>query len=812
MKRKQWPPAVVARLDELTDQILERVEDPTDHGRMFDRRGMVVGQVQSGKTANYTGLICKAADTGYKLFIILAGLHNNLRAQTQTRLDEEFLGFDTAKFHKSSTENRIGVAGLPGEMFINVASLTTRLESGDFKTAVARGIGVHPGAQPILLIVKKNKTVLENIVNYFKNSPLAALDNETGNHIIKGIPTIVIDDEADNASVNTGEVPEDDQGEYNPTTINRLIRQILSLFSQKAYVGYTATPFANIFIHPEKEHNVYGKDLFPRSFIINLPAPSNYFGPVTVFGMDGTRKEGLPVVRMIDDYKLFIPDKHDKNWKPELLPLSLRNAIRSFLLTCAIRRVRGQDDQHNSMLIHVTRFVDVQSAVYRLVEEELTDIKHRIRYGEGSSTKDIINELKEIWESDYVVTSMKMGIQRDNIEEWKAIKDNLLVSVEKIKLKQINGTAADILDYKENEAKGLNVIAIGGDKLSRGLTLEGLSISYYLRASKMYDTLMQMGRWFGYRSGYTDLCRIYTSADLIEWYRHVTGANEELRELFDLMASHNETPENFGLRVRSHSVMMITSRVKMRNAMKLKLSYDGDIAETVTFDPSEEFINHNYSLTDNFIKELGGSFSSEGGQEGKKIWRGIGGTKIIDFVKYYRTHPDAPRANSRMLAEYIAEQVKRGELIEWVVALSYRSRPKDGDGTFESTLGGIPINCVEREMNIKDNNKFTIGRLVSPADEGIDLTSEERLVVEENIKKAGKKSISGAAVRSCRPKERGLMLIYPLDPNYLCGKEKLFDIDKPIIGIALSFPESDTAIKIDYQVNNIYWNQENYYT
>jgi Z1 domain len=456
----------------------------------FDRRGLVVGLVQSGKTANYTGLICKAIDAGYQLVIVLAGVHNSLRSQTQGRLDEEILGFDTAYMQTiKQGGNRIGVAALPGETFIPIASLTTRLDGGDFKTAVAKGVGVAPGAQPMLLVVKKNVTVLRNIISYFSNNPVAKRDPGNGNAFIDDVPLLVIDDEADHASVNTREMPLDENGQpdgdYDPTRINELIRRLLTLFKQKVYVGYTATPFANIFIYPDAPHPEIGPDLFPRGFIINLPTPSNYFGPVEVFGIGDAEALGLPIVRPVFDSEDYLPTNHKKTYVlPAILPSSLQEAIRCFILSSAIRRVRGDVNAHNSMLIHVTRFVDVQSAIYSHVESDLSTLKQRLRYGEGAATLKIRDELHGLWERDYLPTSLAMGRDSTKLENWNDIDKELLPTVEKVTLKQINGTAGDVFDYRENQEVGVNVIAIGGDKLSRGLTLEGLSVSYYLRASK----------------------------------------------------------------------------------------------------------------------------------------------------------------------------------------------------------------------------------------------------------------------------------------------------------------------------------------
>lgn len=362
-EEKGWPPKVKNSLGDLTDLILERIEDP-ERPAPWDRRGMVVGSVQSGKTANYIGLICKAVDAGYKLIIILAGLHNNLRSQTQLRIDEGVLGFDTQKNRKYNPDNRrIGVGLLQSEP-LYIHSLTNSEEQGDFKKKVADTVGVMIGGDPVILVLKKNKSVLNNLIKW------ALADKErdpnTGKKIIHNIPLLLIDDEADNASIN---IKKDDV-----SAINEKIRTLLDSFDKSAYVGYTATPFANIFINPDCANQKLGDDIFPRSFIINLPNSSDYVGPSRVFGLDSDPDadiegvEPLPgIVKTIDDYDIYFPEGHKKDHNPADLPDSLREAIRAFVLTCAARRVRGQINKHNSMMIHVTRYVDVQRKVTELV-------------------------------------------------------------------------------------------------------------------------------------------------------------------------------------------------------------------------------------------------------------------------------------------------------------------------------------------------------------------------------------------------------------------------------------------------------------
>ena len=554
-EKKGWAIATLNRSDALTDEILGLLEYPNRQGQ-WDRRGMVVGEVQSGKTSNYIELICKAADAGYKFIVVLTGTTNSLRAQTQTRIDEGFLGWDTRLHLEPGAANkRVGVGTLLGERPRRAISSTNAAENGDFNRAVANQFNVQMGGDPMIMVIKKNGSVLRNLIRWAR-----ALSPEEPDRPIADIPTIVIDDEADFASVNTRPVGDD---EDDPTAINGLIRQLLGAFEKSAYVGYTATPFANIFIHHDQSATGFGADLFPRDFLVNLPVPSNHIGPARVFGLPATPDEDseeinpLPLVRPVRDHESHVPNVHRSDWIVDQLPHSLNRAMRAFILTCAVRAARGDLGQHNSMLIHVTRFVNVQGQVAELVRSELRDLQNRIRYGDGDSTVHILDQLRSMWVEDFLPTSLEVERLHPELASgcheltWREVRSQLVETSQKIQVRVINGAARDALDYWD-EPGGLSAIAIGGDKLSRGLTLEGLSVSYYLRASRMYDTLLQMGRWFGYRPGYVDLCRLYTTDELRDFYGHITMATAELKQEFDVMSATSMTPRDFGLRVRSH--------------------------------------------------------------------------------------------------------------------------------------------------------------------------------------------------------------------------------------------------------------------
>lgn len=828
------PPAAVQRLDEITDDVLRRLEDPQRTGP-WDRRGMVVGQVQSGKTGNYTGLICKAADAGYKLIVVLAGLHNSLRSQTQLRLDEGFLGFDTQQARKyDQTNRRMGVGRLPGRQLLAVNSMTNSEQNGDFNLRVARQVGIRIGSDPVLLVVKKNKSILTNLIEWV--TTLHQEEHpETGRLIVPSIPLLVIDDEADNASVNTNERPLGEDGrpdeDADPTVINGLIRRLLHSFEHSAYVGYTATPFANIFIYEEGAADPYGEDLFPRSFIVRLPEPSNYMGPAQVFGVRADAaagleaRPGLPIVREVDDSDPWIEPSHKRSDPPgSTLPASLHRALRSFVLSCAARRARGEASSHNSMLVHVTRFVDVQEVVERQLKTEVGRLRNRIRYGDGDKTPSLRDELRELWETDFIETTSGFADAALPIMPFEDIEPHLEPAAGRIETMRINGSVRDALAYYDHP-EGLSVIAVGGDKLSRGLTLEGLSVSYYLRASRMYDTLMQMGRWFGYRPGYADLCRLYTTRELIDWYRDITVANEELLALFDEMAAVGGTPRDFGLRVRRHpDGLMITARAKMRNGKELRLSFENTTIETISFTRSDESQRFNLAHTGEFLdRQVAGYPSRREG--GNLIISEVPGNDVAVFLEAFETHRGARKADGRWLSTYIRQRLADDALTSWTVALCGPQR--DENGTV--SVGQQETNLTRRNIKIErakgggapiwlpPEDTYVIRRLVSPSDEMLDLSPsevEDAWRVEEQTRATGKSRPAvppGPAIRRARPANRGLLLLYALDPRGAVSEHlpdaPAFAVDA-VIGFAVSFPRDAHAPGIDYAVTNVYWQTE----
>lgn len=826
--------SAVDSVDKVTNDILERIEDPQRPGD-WDRRGLVMGHVQSGKTANYCGLICKVADAGYKVIIVLSGVHNSLRSQTQIRLDEGFLGFmSETPGEGQNTFKRVGVGLIDSSIVANTG--TNRTQLGDFNERVAKQFGIHPGGLPLVFVVKKNVSVLNNLINWI-GSCADALDHSTGRKYVRNVPALIIDDEADLASVDTRQQEFDENGnpdeEHDPTKTNRNIRLLLRSFEKVAYVGYTATPFANIYIHDKGSTRELGPDLFPRSFIVNIPAPSNYMGPARIFGLREDDDAGLdevqalPIVRPVSDHADSDSVAEERGWMPpklkrktahiprfqgqRMVPPSLREAIKAFLLATAVRKVRETRPLLNSMLIHVVRYTAVQKEVSLQIQLVLKDIQQRLRIGDGDRKPTIYEEFEELWRRDFLPTTTRCAdvLHSDQLKPppWKDVHPLLDGIAAGIKVKLINGSAGDILDYQEYRDTGMDLIAVGGDKLSRGLTLEGLSISYFLRASRMYDTLMQMGRWFGYREKYIDVCRLYTTTELLDWFTHIAAASEELQREFEHMVNVGGTPKDYGLKVRSHPVMLVTSAVKMRHGTEMKLSFSGDISETTVFKRELKWIKSNFETIRLWLASLDAPES--GNKAGGFSWQ-VETDAVLDLLSKYKTHEEARRADTDLLARYIRAQRSNNELIEWTVRLA-SSELKDAT---EETINGLTVGLIKRTPHPEEqrSDRYTIRRVVNPSDESLDLTEDERERALEatisnwekstNPRKAETKPSrpGGMEARQFRDKRKGLLLLYPLDPIH-GGLPKG---TLPVFGLAISFPQSDTATEVTYTVNNVF--------
>lgn len=563
--------------------ILNCLADPNEEfeGRRV-RRGLIIGDVQSGKTSTYIGMMCKAADAGYKAIILLAGTTESLRQQTQERVDEGIVGFTYPKGDQYKDGVKVGVgnyvAGMPAEAFTSVQR--------DFVEGANKIVSSLNQRNTIVVFVcKKNVSVLNKLYKWLKRQNI----DEVKGYV--DVPMLLIDDEADNASVNTKKADTD------PTKTNKIIRLICNLFKNTTYVGFTATPFANIFIDPDSVDSMKQADLFPEDFIYTLPTPSTYIGARRLFDADGDHFANLRYIADIDepDYcseeyrdmvALHLDElnsgpfyfQHKKQWDG-VLPGSLREAVLCFFLANVVRDLRGDSAAPRSMLVNMSRFVDVQRTIRGHVEEIYNTVRRTIccDFSDDYSANaglPLFVELRSLWRKHFA---------HIDIDERRVLAKAALVrATEDIKVMMVNGSkASDSLDYKS--CPSLRVIAVGGLALSRGLTLEGLLVSYFYRNTATFDVLMQMGRWFGYRHRYDDLFQVWTPQASANWYAEIAEASDLLKEDIKHMFEQRLTPKDFGLRVRDNCrALRITAQNKMRTAsnFRVRIAYYGNIYDT----------------------------------------------------------------------------------------------------------------------------------------------------------------------------------------------------------------------------------------
>lgn len=766
-----WPPRMIQSLSDVTSRILGHLQDPLSEGTTWNRRGLVIGHVQSGKTANYTGLIARAADSGYKFIVVIAGIHNNLRKQTQERIDEAFIGRSSDPNDRRS----VGVGLIPN--YPHPATLTNIKEDFNKKTAEKSGWKINDFSKPIILIIKKNVSTLAALHRWLKEL------NAEGDGRISDVPMLLIDDEADNASINTN------KEDLDPTRTNSMIRRILGLFAKSCYVGYTATPFANIFINPEGYDNEAREELFPRDFIYCLDAPTTYFGAEKVFLDD---ESSQAIVNPIDDCEDFLPYSHKRDDTVAELPPSLYAALNSFIVARAIRNLRGQASKHCSMMVNVSRFVPIQVTVrdfIRLREKSIRDaVQANYLMPETISSANIyMQELRQAFVTEYV-----------NVEfTWAEVKAALNAVFDSLRIYVINSKSDEVLDYAryEREGVGLTAIAVGGLSLSRGLTIEGLTVSYMYRNTKMYDTLMQMGRWFGYRPGFEDLCRVYLSRDSINWYSHIAGAAEELTQQVKRMRRDGLSPKDFGLYVRSHpDSLLITAANKMRAGQEVTVEqcFSGRLRESYVVSIDPEVNDRNFDLIAEHWRGSFGGRSEEATEKGV-IFREVPIATVENFLTRFETHSTFAGIKSDVVnyLDRISDKYSTADVL--LISPSGTSNDQD-----VFTLKN-QVRVVGKDQPNGTAWRLNKDRVASRGDERLGLDNHQREQAELLARSENEtKTASDAHYRMVR--NRPLLMIHSLEPRDGA-------VAGPIAAFGVSFPYGDYSTTITVVVNQV-WIQQ----
>jgi hypothetical protein len=725
-------------------RILSLLPDPSGAGA-FQGRGLVVGYVQSGKTANYTAVAARAADAGYRMVIVLSGIHDSLRNQTQRRLERELV-------HCPRISDDAG---------FEQPWLTLTTLSEDFK---GPPLELLDQKMTFLAIVKKNTSVLQKL-----DSWLAAAGGR-----LESIPVLVIDDEADQASINTkgnrpadpalDEEQNDDDAGPKPSLTNDLIRSILARAPKASYLAYTATPFANLLINPEAADRRVGADLFPRDFVIQLPRPQGYTGTEELFGVSAQGRKVLNIVTP-GDVALLRSRRKRQNKEVVIgldpvqrIPESLADAVLTFCLAGAVRNTRGMVGQANTMLVHVSQLTTDQERVASSIEEQVDLWCAAARQGQ-----DVASALfAPIWHE------MKIGMSSE-LDDASVLKEAMRV-MHGLVVIRLNSVAGEDLEY--DTKPGRYIVAVGGNRLSRGLTLEGLTVSYFLRTASMCDTLLQMARWYGFRLGYEDLIRIWTTDGIASWFAELALVEQSLRDSIVALARAGRRPDQMAIRLRAHGKLLLTARNKATTAISSVDSWSGEHPQTVLLPLSDSSrLQRNLAAAERLVLDVGTWRQVVGGL----LARDVQPETVIEFLREYQGHDDAVTFRADLIADWIAERCAAGELTDWSVFVASTSSGRT------QTLGALEIGLVKRRRAGAES----IGILLDPAHEGVDLpggASAYRRTSGE---------LDAEAMRAARPATQALLIVYPLDPEYM-------GLDGPttVIALALSLPQtSDVATK-----------------
>ena len=778
---KDFDESTIEVLEKSTEEILSFCANPTPQlNEIKKRKGLVVGDVQSGKTANYLALINMACDYDYKLIIVLAGLTDSLRVQTQERLDEGFIGAISNTIGSSNIKF-IGVGLGNKERY---AVTLTNLDK-DFKKDSMSALNNTSADynKPVVLVVKKNKSTLENVREWLKPGADGVTD-----HIL------IIDDEADNASVNTK------KEEENPSTINALIRDLYNNFPKASYVGYTATPFANIFINPDDE-DVY-KDLYPSDFITLLKTPTSYFGAEKVFGVNNDGKTRF--IREIDEEETnFLQVNHKKDDLFMDICDSLKESIQSFFINNVIRTKRGKPYSHRSMMINISRFNKMQSNIKYKVVEYVNNLKNVIMQTSFMSKEKFLRNKDMLSMYNMYMTSDYYNLLREEVS-WEDIQSHLSYEAERMKVIVVNRLKdEEKLDYRSLKDVGARYIVIGGFVLSRGLTLEGLMISYYSRNGSAYDSLLQMCRWFGYRQKYEDLCRVYMSHINVENFCAVIDATNDLKQQFREMKKQQKTPDQFGLMVKTCpdvlNTLLVTSRNKSRTAIDrtITLNFSCQTIDTSKIYWDKTINKQNLEVIRYELEKKLGNLQEI---NGRFMYRGVEKDIITSIISKLSIPFENSKFDISAICKFL-ESTGRLDLWDVVIATGNESKP-----TFD--FGGKKINCVQRSFDYRasDNEQFVRiagnnNRLMDPGILNAGLDAETITNVKNSI---GERK-TPAAKDYLKVRKYPIFVIYPIKliRDESESKEKIIQQldDECLIGFGIGFPYNGEGISITYKLN-----------
>ncbi|MCE9539557.1 MAG: Z1 domain-containing protein, partial [Bacteroidetes bacterium] len=810
------------------------------------------------------------------LIIVLAGLMEDLRNQTQLRIENDVIGegldIDTDTLVKKGV-GAIRRFGNMGDSNITQVISITSAKSDFKKSLLDADFSLN---HTNILVCKNNVSVLRNLIVWLHDY----LEENKDQH---DIPLLILDDEADNASLNN----EGKRGREYASKTNGHIRALLALFKRKTYLGYTATPFANILADrndaPENnwivKYKVRGQteekalqrvdNLFPDDFIVLLNPPTNYVGAKQIFEttkpIDNKAELKIPLVELVDDNIEHFPDKVYSPSNGELvgvLKIKSQNdwdekigQFNSYLDFADFREYRRQTstmfNPHNSMLIHISRYTLWQNSLKDLIDVYIRELQSSLQLDDPSNPSSIFATFERIWFKYYstiiehVSDYLPKGYDDEFLKpiSFETIKNNFLTdAIKGIEVKAVNSSTGDKLVYPRNTPK--KYIAIGGNRLSRGFTLEGLSINYFVRSTDYSDALLQMGRWFGYRPGYLDCCKLFITRDSMEKYDLVTRTIEELEIEFRKMEEKNRTPANFILRVKKHpGALKITRPSILRDTLEVNWSYQDTLEQSTNFDIRKQKIE---AVWEQFKNNIVGKhkFENKKKENGSDAGFLTAQTDIAGVLEILKQENNFGNETCDSIIKFIERCQEVNKLTKWTIAIKTTGRAKanEGKGILKSKESNLPIDItmtVRRGPSTDDGvkyfrEKFVQGRIFGASGKsanlisaGLDLSilltetqikaSEKEFIdnrrnyyrekypewTERQVnKKAEEVNIPERVYREKMTDQEGLLVIYILDSYYVFlqenGKEDSqlkaivesegIDLNIPLIGYAIGFP------------------------
>jgi hypothetical protein len=682
-----WNSHAVSVLDASIDDVISRLSDPT-RKELYQVKGLVMGYVQSGKTSHFSGLISKAADAGYRLVIVLAGTLDILRRQTQRRIDKEIIGKELlgpAEYgYDKDWESFVSHGGRPSSHSLgsfdwerltnrddDYNTLSRHLTLLEFKPRDPKKPFNHPdnlrGADAKIAVIKKVPARINKLCDNLTD--LAKLRSA-----LEHVPTLIIDDESDQASINV--IDQKKPGKKGErTSTNKAIARLIKLLPRAQYVGYTATPFANVFIDPND-----AEDLFPKDFIVSLPRPDGYMGVSDFFDLDSEFEDG----NFESNKNAFVRPVEGDNDEPSNLP----RALDSFVIAGAIKLFRSARDprryrfRHHTMLVH-------HSATQVVHESDRGKVDALFGGGARYQSSKGEEALRNLFESDFMPVSKVRAPNEPFPDSFDELRPYIAQCLTKIcadkPVRIVNGNEIRRDETPDFEQNDVWAILVGGTKLSRGYTVEGLTISYYRRPTGAGDTLMQMGRWFGFRTGYRDLVRLFigrkepkgkVTVDLYEAFEAVCRDEEALRKDLGKYSKEALTPQKVPPLVQQHLPSLpVTSKNKRFNAEIQSQSFAGEWTEKTSAPTASKDVKANFDLASEFLKKCELSrkvcfdFLNRNGKK-RHFFALVGntdGTSVLGFLKKY-LWSDGRRSVS-LERNYIETEIEDGRLTQWQILL-----------------------------------------------------------------------------------------------------------------------------------------------